>query len=93
MAQVADLLTRWQVKLADFDAKIAAYDALPPGTSDDDRFAALRAAEAEISTAAEPASSPAALRAALDAKRPASSLGATPSPPCRRWPPPPFCRC
>jgi hypothetical protein len=74
MAQVADLVTRWQVKLAAFDAKIAAYDALSPGTSDDVRLTALRGAEAEISTAAEPASTPAALRTALDAKR-ASFVG------------------
>ncbi len=69
MAQVTDLLTRWQAKLAAFDAAIAAYDALPAATSDDARFVALRGAEAQISTAAEAAPNPAALRTALDAKR------------------------
>ena len=69
MAQVADLLTRWQVKLAAFDAKIVAYETLPLATSGDVRFTALRGAEAEISTAVEPAATPAALRTVLDAKR------------------------
>lgn len=69
MAAVGDLLTRWQTRLAAFNAAIAAYDALPAGTADDARFLALRGAEAQISTAAEPAQNPAALRTALDAKR------------------------
>jgi hypothetical protein len=70
IAQVDGLLTRWNGRLADFDAKVAAYDALPAGTSDDDRFRALRAAEADIMTAigARPPS-PATLRATLNAER------------------------
>jgi hypothetical protein len=70
LAQVSDLVTRWDAKLADFDARIASYDRLPAGTSDSDRFKALRAAELVISTKPEPApASPAALRTLLDAKR------------------------
>ena len=70
MAQVQDLVTRWQKKLADYDAKITAYDALPSGTSDDVRFQALRAAEIDISTALTPLpATPALLRVALDGVR------------------------
>jgi hypothetical protein len=70
LAQVRDLVTRWDAKLDDFDAKVLAYDALPAGTSDDERFTALRAAEMVISTQPEPApASPATLRALLDTKR------------------------
>jgi hypothetical protein len=70
MALVRDLVTRWDGKLADFTARIAAYDALPAATSDDDRFKALRAAELVISTQADPsAATPAALRALLDTKK------------------------
>jgi hypothetical protein len=70
IAQVEVLLKRWKDRLDDFDAKVAAYDALPAGVSDDDRFRALRAAETDIVTAigARPAS-PAILRATLDAER------------------------
>ncbi|MGF6812585.1 hypothetical protein OKW30_007802 [Paraburkholderia sp. Clong3] len=70
MAQVAELLTRWNAKLLDFDAKITSYDALPAATSDDDRFKALLAAEADIDTQVEPLPPlPATLRGDLDAKR------------------------
>src|SRR5439155_8919244 len=56
--------------LDDFDARIAAYDLLPGGTSDDDRFQALHAAEFVVSTTLDPLpATPAALRTALDAKR------------------------
>jgi hypothetical protein len=70
LALVQDLVTRWGAKLADFDAKILAYDGLPAGASDDERFTALRAAEMAISTQPEPApTNPAGLRALLDTKR------------------------
>jgi len=67
---VSDLVTRWQEKLADYDAKIAAYDALPPATTDSVRFQLLSAAELIISATLDPLpGSPATMRAALDAKR------------------------
>lgn len=70
MARVQTLVDRWTKKLADYDAKIAAYDVLPAGTSDDARFRALRAAEIDIATALTPLpATPALLRSALDAKR------------------------
>jgi hypothetical protein len=70
MAQVQALVDRWTNKLSDYDAKIAAYDALPPDTSGDALFRALRAAEADISSTLIPQpATPALLRAALDAKR------------------------
>jgi len=70
LGQVQTLLTRWTATLADFDARIAAYDALPAATIDADRFKALRAAELLISTEPDPApANPAALRATLDVKR------------------------
>ncbi len=70
LAEVRKLLQRWDAKLADFDAMILTYDGLPAGTSDDDRFRALRAAERAISTEPVPLpASPAGLRTALDAAR------------------------
>jgi hypothetical protein len=66
IVQVQDLVTRWGAKLDDFDAKILAYDELPAGTSNDERFTVLRAAEVVISTQPEPApANPAALRSLL----------------------------
>ena len=70
IAQVADLTSRWQGKLADFDARIAAYDQLSAGTSDDARFGALRAAKLIITTSLGPLpASPAQLRTDLNATR------------------------
>jgi hypothetical protein len=70
LAAISGLVTRWQQKLADYDAKIAAYDALPAATTDTVRFQLLSAAELVISTTLDPLPpSPAAMRAALDAKR------------------------
>jgi hypothetical protein len=67
---VAGLVTRWNAKLADYDAKIGGYDALPAGTADSDRFKALQAAELVIATALDPLPpAPATLRVALDGKR------------------------
>ena len=68
--QVQAQITRWNGKLASFDAAIAAYDVLPAATTDADRFKALRTAEIEISTQlAPPQATPAALRALLMTKR------------------------
>lgn len=69
-AAISGLVSRWQQKLADYDAKITAYDALPPATTDTVRFQLLSAAELVISTSLDPLPpTPAAMRAALDAKR------------------------
>ena len=51
IAAVADLVARWDARLADYATKFAAYNALPPGTTDSDRFKALRAMELTVSTA------------------------------------------
>jgi hypothetical protein len=70
LAQVRDFVTRWTARLADFDARIAAYDGLPAATSDADRFKALRAAEADITAQFRTVPPlPATLRAQLDAER------------------------
>jgi hypothetical protein len=70
LGQVRDLDTRWTARLADFDTRITAYDALPPATNDPDRFKALRAAEADVTAQFGPlTATPAALRVQLDAER------------------------
>jgi hypothetical protein len=70
LAEVRNLIARWNQKLADFDGRLTSYDALPPGTGNDDRFRALRAAEILISTALTPLPpAPGTLRAALNPKR------------------------
>jgi hypothetical protein len=75
LAKVTNLVTRWNQKLTDFDAHIAAYDALPAITSDDTRFQLLRIAEMEIATAPGPLpASPSSMRLAMDAKRTAFAL-------------------
>jgi hypothetical protein len=68
LAQVRDLISRWDGKLSDFDARIVAYDGLPAGTGDNERLKALRAAELVVSTSLEQLP-PATLRPALDVKR------------------------
>jgi hypothetical protein len=69
LAQVGDLVTRWTQKLTDFANALDAYDLLPGGTSDADRFAALNAAELIVSTKLDPPpATPALLRVALPAK-------------------------
>jgi hypothetical protein len=69
MAKVADLVKRWKQKLADYQTKIAAYDALPVATPNDARFQALRSAEAEIVSKLDPLpATPALMRAALNGK-------------------------
>jgi hypothetical protein len=68
-AQIAGLAKRWQDRLDEFDSALLAYDALPGPTPDTERFELLRAAELLVSTSAEPAATPAALRPALDPKR------------------------
>ncbi len=70
MAQVDELVTRWQTTLTNFDAAVQAYDLLPAATGDAARFAALQAAEALISSvlvALPP--TPATLRAQLNSMR------------------------
>jgi hypothetical protein len=69
LTQVADLVTRWTQKLSDFTNALNAYDLLPAGTSDADRFAALQAAELIVSATLDPLpATPALLRAALPTK-------------------------
>lgn len=68
LAQVRDLVVRWDGRLSDFQDRITAYDLLPLETPDDVRLKALRSAELLVSTALEPLA-PAALRPALDLKR------------------------
>jgi hypothetical protein len=70
LAEVNDLVTRWKQKLSAYDAAIIAYGALPAGTSDADRFAALQAAELLIASKLDPLpATPALLLAALNPKR------------------------
>lgn len=52
LKQAADLVVRWTARLVDFDAKIAAHDALPGTATDAQRFAVLIQAERIISTVA-----------------------------------------
>jgi len=54
MLQVSALVTRWNQKLTDFQNAITAYNGLPLGTSDADRFKALRAAELLVSSQLDP---------------------------------------
>jgi hypothetical protein len=68
--QVGGLVDRWTARLADYDAAIAAYDALPPATPDPARFSALQAAELLITATLAPLpATPALLRSALNATR------------------------
>jgi hypothetical protein len=70
LRQVRALVTRWDAKLADFDVRITAYDALPAATDDVERFKALHAAELVIVAQVDPPpATPAALRTLLDTKR------------------------
>jgi hypothetical protein len=70
LGQVDAVVKRWNGRLTDFDARLAAYDALPAGTSDMQRFPALQAAEALVTAVLDPLPpTPAALRTDLDAKR------------------------
>jgi hypothetical protein len=65
-----ELVARWRQRLDDFDDQLSEYGTLPPGTPDDERFARLQAAERLVSTVAElPLTTPAALEAAVTAKR------------------------
>ncbi|HEX7312061.1 MAG TPA: hypothetical protein VF232_12880, partial [Gaiellaceae bacterium] len=72
LGAVRDLVSRWDVKLVDFDARIVAYDDLPLDTPEDERLKALRAAELVVSTSFLQLPS-ATLRPALDGKRDAFS--------------------
>ncbi len=69
-AQVGSLVKRWNQRLADFDSKLADYDALPAATPDNVRFQHLQVAETMIETRLDPLpAAPATLRTALNAKR------------------------
>jgi hypothetical protein len=68
LAQVGEVVGRWDARLSDFQGRITAYDLLPLDTPEDVRLKALRTAELLVSTALEPLGS-AALRPALDGKR------------------------
>lgn len=69
-AAVRDRADAWQARLALYDQRILAYDALPAGTQDIARFDALQAAEALLVTVLDPLPpAPATLRAALEGKR------------------------
>ncbi len=50
LGQTAQVVTRWNDKLAQFDARIATHDALPGEASDAERFRILAEAEATIRT-------------------------------------------
>jgi hypothetical protein len=69
LAAVDALVARWTQKLTDFNNALNAYDALPVTTRIVDRFVALQAAEALVSSQLDPLPlTPDALRAALPAK-------------------------
>jgi hypothetical protein len=69
LKQVSELVKRWDQKLLDFKQALLAYDALPAGTSDTDRYAALQAAELLVSSTLEPLPpTPAKLRLDLGGK-------------------------
>ena len=69
-ASVRAFVTRCDGRLAAFDAAIIDYDALPGGTTDNVRFQALQAAEAQVVAHLDPLpATSAAMRAALPAKR------------------------
>jgi hypothetical protein len=67
LGQTAQVVTRWNARLALFDARIAAHDALPAEASDAERFRIL--AEAEVALRTTPLvprpATPAALRSTL----------------------------
>lgn len=69
LSAVGVLVARCTQKLSDFTNALNAYDALPAGTSDADRFAALQTAELLVSSQLDPLpATPALLRAALPPK-------------------------
>jgi hypothetical protein len=70
IAAVANWVARWDARRADYAAKLAAYNALPAGTTDADRFKALRAMELTVSTALVPLpATPADLLATVQGKQ------------------------
>jgi hypothetical protein len=69
ISAVKELVARWDAKRADYDTRLAAYNALPFATTDADRFTALQALEITISTAlTRLPPTPAALLAAIQTK-------------------------
>jgi hypothetical protein len=70
LGDVAGIVDRWNARLADVDARLAAYDALPASTPDDIRFGALRVAQDLVTTVVGPLPpTPAQLRAEVDSAR------------------------
>lgn len=70
IGDVTDLVDRWTARLADFDARLAAYDALPATTTDEVSFGLLRTAESLLTPDPGPLpASPAELRGALTGTR------------------------
>jgi hypothetical protein len=69
--KIAERLAVWADRLADFDARITAYDALPAATAEDQRMPLLRAAEMLVRAQATlpPPATAAGYRAALDGAR------------------------
>jgi hypothetical protein len=70
ITEVKVLVARWDTRLADYAAKLAAYHALPAATADADRFKALRAMELTVSTSLVPLpAAPADLLATVESKK------------------------
>jgi hypothetical protein len=70
IARIRARVKTWNARLADLDAKLLAYDALPFATPADERFDLLQRAESTISPALDPLpSTPTDLRNALNVKR------------------------
>lgn len=71
LGRIRTVVERWNERLAGFDAALAAYDAQPAATADDERYTALGRLDLLVAAAAvtpRPAT-PAAYRAALPARR------------------------
>jgi hypothetical protein len=69
IAEVAALVARWDTRLANYATQLTAYNALPAGTTDTDRFKALRAMELLVSTSLAPLpATPADLLATVQGK-------------------------
>ncbi len=64
LAAAQNLVDRWDARLAEYSAALAAYDALPLATPDQVRFSALQTVESLVTTTLEPLpATPATLRA------------------------------
>jgi hypothetical protein len=66
LREVADLATRWNARLSEFDALVTVHDDLPAMASDEERFRVLIQAERALSTVPmPPPATPALFRAVL----------------------------